>query len=407
LKNGRRRVEDGMRNREVIACLFLRCLSMKIDSVEYVSRENCFSPTPITDLCKRVNFRQSECHVCVDICPTKAISLPFGPVLSDTCINCGLCQIACPTEVFEGIDNTDQMLLDLLQDQTDTIVNDNKFYVCCHQAEADNAHSVAVNCLGNLTENALMAMAGVDVQTLIVTTGKCSSCQLHQGSKLFKQAATIYASLSAMISRPAITIESRENQKSLQSSSTRNRREFLRSLWTSVTNQAAKVVVEKEQQIREMLQTDDDITVRKRPSPRREMLKTLLVEQWHDTSDRPADVDIPWNKMLVDVAQCAGCGVCVHVCPTGALVKEIHEMELMRSINYSLCTHCGVCVEACPQDVIRFEQPYSVDNIIKDSGEVVAKVTLNACLICGEVISVSEGDVCTTCQKRQVAPMFM
>jgi len=401
---------------------------MQIDALAYASHENRAAPTPITDLCKRVRFRQSECQVCVDICPTNAISLPFGPELSDACINCGLCQIACPTETIEGIHNTDQMMLDLLGDQADTIINGHKLHVHCYQAEADNAYSVAVNCLGNMTENALLAMAGSNVKTLMLTTGNCSGCRLCPGMELFKHAVTTYANLSNMIAQSAITIAIRESEKqnAPPSSSTVSRREFFRSLGTGMAKQVAKVVVNKEQQIRALLQTDDDATVQKRPSPRRQMLKALftelllvepllaepllakpLAEQRNDPVEIPAGVDFPWKKMHVDVAHCVGCGVCVNVCPTGALVKEVHDLELMRTINHSLCTNCDVCAEACPQDVIRFEQAYSLSDIVTDTEEEVARVALNACVICGEIIPASEGAVCTTCQKRQMLPLFM
>ena len=172
---------------------------MQLDSLANISNENSVAPTPITDLCKRVLFRQSECQLCADICPTNAISLPFGPELSSECINCGLCEIACPTEAFEGLHNTDQMLLEMLDEQSDTIINDHKLYVHCHQAEADYEGSVSVKCLGNMTENSLMAMMGADVKVLMSSTGKCNDCKMCEGMGLFKKAAASYTKLSKMI----------------------------------------------------------------------------------------------------------------------------------------------------------------------------------------------------------------
>ena len=137
------------------------------------------------------------------------------------------------------------------------------------------------------------------------------------------------------------------------------------------------------------------------------MLKKLLKAQCESDLDHPVGKSLDYRKMLVDVPHCVGCGVCVSVCLIGALVKEVKEFELTRTINYSLCTNCGVCAEACPQAVISFEESYSLSDLIGDREEEVARVTLNACLICGEIIPVSEGEVCTTCQKRQVVPMFM
>jgi len=272
---------------------------MQLNYLADVSNENSMIPTPISGLCKRVLYRQSECQVCVDICPTNAISLPFGPELSGACINCGLCQIACPTEVFEGLHDTDKMFLEMLRDQDDTIIIDQKVYVHCHQAAACDAKSVPVNCLGNMTENALIAMMGADVQMLEASTGKCSDCQMFQGMGLFKQAAITYVKLSNVFSRPAITITLCEKQKISQPSPTMSRRDLFRTLGNGVAKQAAKVVVSKEQQIRALLKTDDDTTVQKRRSPRRETLKaileeTLLAENGTENFDVPACRAFPW-----------------------------------------------------------------------------------------------------------------
>jgi len=385
---------------------------MQLNSLADVNTENNLAPVPITDLCKRVIFRQSECQVCADLCPTNAISLPFGPEVSGSCINCGLCQIACPTEAFEGLHNTDLMILEFLQDKADTVTNDHELFVHCHQAEADHSHSISVNCLGNMTENALIAMAGAGVNILKASTGKCSDCQMSQGMGLFNQAAATYTKLSKMFSMSEMIITLREEQKTSQPSSTMSRRDLFRSFGKSVAKQAAKVVVNKEQQIRALLKTDDDITIQKRPSPRREILKGLLevplsTDVENDSYGESSNANIPWKKMLVDVPNCIGCGVCVNVCPTGALLKKVDDHELTRTINHSLCTNCNVCAEACPQDVIRFEQTYSLTDIVSERDEVVAVVPLNSCYICGETIPISEGEVCTTCQKRQVIPMFI
>jgi ferredoxin len=386
---------------------------MQIDSLAYNDADTDIGPQPLTDLCKRVLFRQSECQICSDLCPTEAISFSLGPEINNTCINCGLCAIACPTEALENIQNTDQMLLELMEEKADTLIQDYKFHIHCQQAEAKNESSVCINCLGTMTENALVALSNREVQHLLISTGNCNDCQLSKGMELFKQAAARYSVLTPLLSQSQVShskpvkISIREKQKQAQPAQTNSRRDFIRSLGTNVVKQAAKIAVDKEKQIKALLQTDNEATETKRPSTRRELLKSLLIESGKVTDSQLLDPQSPWLKMQVDAAHCVGCGVCVNVCPTGALVKEVHDMELTRTINYNLCTNCGVCVEACPQDVIRFEQAYQTSYFTNDSVEVVAKVSLNACAICGEIIPVSEGEVCTTCQKRQVVPMFM
>jgi ferredoxin len=45
----------------------------------------------------------------------------------------------------------------------------------------------------------------------------------------------------------------------------------------------------------------------------------------------------------VDVDHCTGCGLCVDVCPAGALaLAETVAVEPRR------CSGCGLCVGACP-----------------------------------------------------------
>ena len=378
-----------------------------VKSTKGIVNANGLGPTANSVFCKHVSFRSSDCHICVDICPTDAISLPLGPEINQNCINCGLCQIACPTETFEAFYDTDNMLRNLLQEETNDVINNEQMYFHCHQAEAHNRHSIPINCAGNLTENGLLSVASSNAKRLTINTGNCQNCQLFEGKKLFEAAGKKFTKLSNAIFQAQLTITLRENQKPSQQPSALSRRDFFRSILAGATQQVATVVAEKEQNIVALLQTDSETAIKKRPSPRRELLKSILTEQRHDTSHQARNVPLPWKKMHVDAEHCVGCGICVHVCPTEALVKHVSAMELTRTINYSLCTNCGICAEACPQNVIHFEQSYNIDDVINDSDEIVAVVPLNSCLICGEIIPELEGEICTTCQKRQISPMFM
>jgi len=50
----------------------------------------------------------------------------------------------------------------------------------------------------------------------------------------------------------------------------------------------------------------------------------------------------------VDKELCAGCGVCVEVCSTGA----IHLVDDRAEIVNALCTQCYTCIDACPNGAI-------------------------------------------------------
>ncbi|MBN1582129.1 MAG: 4Fe-4S binding protein [Anaerolineae bacterium] len=56
--------------------------------------------------------------------------------------------------------------------------------------------------------------------------------------------------------------------------------------------------------------------------------------------------------IYVDVARCTGCGVCVEVCPTGAVRLMEGGTGYYAEIDEEKCRKCGVCVEACPVEAI-------------------------------------------------------
>ena len=52
-------------------------------------------------------------------------------------------------------------------------------------------------------------------------------------------------------------------------------------------------------------------------------------------------------KAVVDEDKCAGCGICVDVCPQGAIT-----MDRVAKIDINKCIGCGICVNECPRSAI-------------------------------------------------------
>jgi len=55
----------------------------------------------------------------------------------------------------------------------------------------------------------------------------------------------------------------------------------------------------------------------------------------------------------VDGDKCTGCGVCVSLCPQGAISLQ----DGVAVIDQVLCRKCGDCVEVCPDNAIRARAP--------------------------------------------------
>jgi ferredoxin len=56
-------------------------------------------------------------------------------------------------------------------------------------------------------------------------------------------------------------------------------------------------------------------------------------------------------------------------------------------VNASLCNNCTLCKEACPQNAIDFETNIDIADILEDKNEMIARIKLVSCTICGEKIA--------------------
>ena len=54
---------------------------------------------------------------------------------------------------------------------------------------------------------------------------------------------------------------------------------------------------------------------------------------------------------VVDSEKCTGCGICVDVCPAGAI-----EVKKKAVINDEMCTGCAACMTECPDKAIIIAQ---------------------------------------------------
>lgn len=55
----------------------------------------------------------------------------------------------------------------------------------------------------------------------------------------------------------------------------------------------------------------------------------------------------------VDEAICTGCGLCISVCPTGAIAEDCHTVDPTK------CIKCCACVKSCPEGARSLHSPFA------------------------------------------------
>jgi predicted Fe-Mo cluster-binding NifX family protein/ferredoxin len=78
----------------------------------------------------------------------------------------------------------------------------------------------------------------------------------------------------------------------------------------------------------------------------------LLEQQKRQLNDRIAQLESGHKAVaLVDPDKCTGCGICVDVCPAGAI-----EVNKQAVVDAEACTGCAACVSECPNGAIILTQ---------------------------------------------------
>lgn len=86
--------------------------------------------------------------------------------------------------------------------------------------------------------------------------------------------------------------------------------------------------------------------------------------------------------IAINFEDCNGCGECVDICPTGAIILQ----NGVAVLDEAVCTNCHACVDLCPQgaivyresvpaegEIIRISEPLSRDMAPVESDAVSAR----------------------------------
>ena len=94
---------------------------------------------------------------------------------------------------------------------------------------------------------------------------------------------------------------------------------------------------------------------------------------------RPVTLEYPEKKYPVSEhfrgkpvvnSNCIKCGICMRVCPSGAIKIEENEFK----IDLKKCVFCGNCSFYCPKEAIKMSDAYELASTEKESLNLIYKI---------------------------------
>lgn len=278
------------------------------------------------------------CRLCIESCPHQAIS-EYRKLEAKHCTECGACMAVCPSDGF--VDRTMDKLHDYLLEAKEIVLN-------CPQAIPTGFE---IPCLGILDRDGWMTLMLLAKETPVtIITGVCAECEDRKAC-----AASVQTFKQVHVDWPehaAIHIQVRPDEGVVEPES-----EVVPSMSGVPRLEMTGWRQKSRDKIEEWLPNlaaDETYTL---PIYRQWLLEVL---------EKTSEGKIPFRALSI-ADSCTSCGVCVAICPQGALQKreemntgpedptkedKIASMRLI--LEPQKCVQCGRCVEICRPKALSF-----------------------------------------------------
>lgn len=315
------------------------------------------------------------CERCVQVCPVDAITIDGGAIeMADTCIKCGLCVEACPSECYRVRDLSPTQLYDRI---AAAAMSHETAYVTCtrtlNRLPEDN--EVVVPCVGVVpTEVWAAVMADYPNVSIYLPLDICEDCRTTTGEETYIDAigraeTWLGYGLGLEVDEGDLTHEIRRSWQ---------RKEFVDNIVQSGQRllSRANPVVSAAQRATQQLQVhrrqigrltqelDKAVGVTTSKNQRRVLLerRKLLLGLLQKHPEYAENIDLYAPDCDPDL--CTLCGECEKVCPTRAI--ELSP-EGRWSVEAAFCVQCGACFHVCPTDALEPEFIDASDLVLPDT----------------------------------------
>lgn len=342
------------------------------------------------DACLIVRRAGAECGICRDVCPTSVLSGGEWSIAleKDGCIGCGLCAVACPT----GALRVEGCTPDPVKVAGEQIVLE-----CRRVAAGDrDPNAVAVPCLGGITTPDLLDfLEETEGRVVFADRGWCAACPVAHcdapWQSTLDETRSLLASVDARLADDVV-VERRELPASLAKPAATalrpdqpvGRRDFFKRIIAAI-------------------EPRDPLAESRRVVFGRGLISPLKRKRIYDRiAALASDLERPVPASLMPAIKVsAGCeldGLCVAICPTGALRREEAGDTVSLQFESANCIACGLCQGVCTNKALSLWP--EGDGTVPDGPTVLVTRRAFTCAGCGDsFVSSTGGQFCSQCSK--------
>lgn len=287
--------------------------------------------------CPTVLSPRSPCRRCLEVCPTKGLSVANGELTLGGCLDCGLCAAVCPTGALRLQNPSEEELLALLLARP----RDSSLFLTCTRGvcEAPKGTLGLVPCLGSLSQEFLLYAAAYKLPVRFFLPSLCDRCQMRAGQELFSLRS---ATAERLVQDKETGLGVDQPLPRLAAAPSLNRgqgrRRLFRAFWLAAREAAVGPATQKGTQ-----------NSRPLPAGLPQTRKQLYLAVRHLLAPEAARL-YPEPRLA---GECVFCGACARLCPQGVLSLARHGQEASLVLNAEACVACGLCAAVCLFNALR------------------------------------------------------